>query len=395
METALRCYAEVNLDQLVQNMRVIAATAPKSEVMAVVKADAYSLGSLEVSRALEESGVRWFGVACPAEAVELRRGGIGGDMLVLGYTSPAEAPLMAQLNVVCTVVGNAHAKALSKAMEGAPHPLRCHLKIDTGMGRIGYASFGPAADSEEGFAGMAAAFSLPGLAVEGAFTHYSVADETDADDIAYTKEQHRRFVQALGRLADAGYPVAVTHSSNSAAIFEHPATQAHLVRPGQVFYGYQPIIAKPIPGIAPALTLKATISLVKTVYPGQDLSYSRTFTATKPMRVATVTAGYADGYPRGLSNQGVCSVNGRPAQVVGRVCMDQLMVDVTNCGEVQAGDEVILLGGGAADSLFAAEEKCGIYFMEIITGLARRVARVYRKNGKPFKTINRLEGENP
>ena len=241
---------------------------------------------------------------------------------------------------------------------------------------------------------MEACYSLPGIRVAGVFQHFAVADSLTGDDIAYTQEQHALFARLVDRLRADGFDPGVTHCANSAAQLLHPEWRCDLVRAGIILYGLAPSGQVGSPALRPAMRLKAVVTHVKQLLPGQSVSYGRAFTARQPMQVATISVGYADGYPRRLSNLGAMTIQGKAAPVLGRVCMDQTIVDVTDIPGVQPGDEVLVFGPGAApgaDTADTVAEKTGTINYEIICGISRRVPRVYLQNGEVIRIWNDLE----
>ena len=374
MEIEQRCWAEVNLGHLGENFQLIRQYAEKAEIIAVVKANAYGHGAVPIARELVSLGAKRFAVACLAEAVELRQAGISQPVLILGYTRPENAAVLAVNGFTAALAGPEEARALAaKAVEDGVR-VEAHLKIDTGMGRIGFC---PAHDFETAISQMEEAARLPGLSVTGAFTHFSVADSADDDDAAYTAGQFELMRRCVDRLRRDGIPLACAHCCNSAALISLPQMQMDAVRPGIILYGCAPSADLPCPGLHLLMELKATVARVKELAPGDCVSYGRTFRAPRPMRVATLTVGYADGYPRALSSRGVCAINGLPAPVIGRVCMDQMMVDVTGCGPVKSGDIATVFGGPGADSVQQAADKAGTIPHELTCGIGARVPRVY------------------
>ena len=375
MEIEQRCWAEVDLGHLAENFQFIREHAGDTELFAVVKANAYGHGAAQVARELVALGAKRFAVACLAEAVELRQAGISQPVLILGYTRPENAAVLAVNGFTAAIAGAEEARALAaKAVEDGVQ-VEAHLKIDTGMGRIGFC---PAHDFEGAIAEMEQAACLPGLSVSGAFTHFSAADSAQEEDIAYTQAQFQLMRRCVERLRGDGIPLACAHCSNSAALVSLPQMRMDAVRPGIILYGCDPSADLPCPGLHPLMELKATVARVKELAEGDCVSYGRTFRAPGPMRVATLTVGYADGYPRALSSKGVCAVNGIPAPVVGRVCMDQMMVDVTHCGPVKSGDIATVFGGPGADTVQQAADKAGTIPHELTCGIGPRVPRIYR-----------------
>lgn len=388
----LRCWAQVDLDALAHNAALIRRKAGSAGVMAVVKADAYGHGDTVIAPYFASLGADWFAVSCLAEAMRLRRIGIRQPILILGYTAPQEAARLAQLALVQSIPDESYALALEAQAAAAGCTVQAHLAMDTGMGRIGFSVL---AQPQQALRQMLRCCALPHLRVSGAFTHFSVADSAAQEDVDYTQAQQAAFAAALDGLRAAGVMLTQVHCCNSAALFADAAPHYDLVRPGIVQYGLPPSpeYAPLCKGLRPALSLKATVAMVKPLKSGQYVSYGRTFCAQRDMTVATVTAGYADGYPRSVSNRAVCSVHGRPAPQIGNVCMDQLMLDVTDIPNVQPGDEVTLFGSDPADSIDTLAARTGTINYTIICNLSRRVPRLYLKNGVVVDEVDYLEND--
>ena len=382
------CWAEIDLTALRENFEYIRRTVG-GPVCAVVKADAYGHGDNVIARVLQETGAAGFAVSSLGEGRHLRRGGITTPILILGYTDPAYAAALAKNDLITTCFSTEFAQALSAAAAAAGVTVKVHLKIDTGMGRIGFAV---RSGFEETIRELEALYTLPGLDICGVFQHFAVADSVLPSDERYTDEQHALFAQVVERLRADGYPVGTVHCANSAAQLRHPEWRHDLTRAGIILYGLDPSDEVHFPVLRPVMSLKCVVTFVKELLPGQSVSYGRTFTAEKPMRVATVCVGYADGYPRRLSGGlGVMSVHGQAAPVLGRVCMDQTMIDVTDIPDVKMGDEVTVFGPGGGDTADTIAEKTQTINYEILCGLARRVPRVYKENGKICEIWNDLE----
>ena len=246
---------------------------------------------------------------------------------------------------------------------------------------------------ERAVAEMAEACALPGLVPVGVFTHFAAADSTAPEDIAYTRRQYDILCAAVEEMAARSCTFAVKHCCNSAGTFAWPEFHLDMVRPGIILYGEQPSADTVLPGLVPALRLRAAVSMVKELAAGDAVSYGCTFRAPKPMRAATLAVGYADGYPRALSGRGTVSLHGRPARVLGRVCMDQIVVDVTDIPDVKAGDAAIVFGGGAADSVDDVARMTGTINYEVLCDVGRRVQRVYVENGAEVELVDYLKGE--
>ena len=370
-----RAWAEVSLAQLEKNVDVIRSLNSEStEIMAVVKADAYGHGDEHIVRCLaERCSVRYFAVSNLDEAIAVRGFAPKADILILGYTPPEYAHEIAMYNIIQGVVSADYALALTK---NTPEPIRCHIKIDTGMGRIGLRHDTPQECADE----IAAMMKIEKLSVEGIYTHFAVADSDDPDNIAYTDRQQRFITDTYDALADMGIKLPHLHFMNSAATCYRNSPRSTLSRAGIILYGLHPDISLDIPeGLAPVMEVKAVISQVKTVKKGACISYGRTFTTDREMRIATVTVGYADGYSRLLSGRGEILVHGKRCKIVGRVCMDQLMIDVSEVPEAESGDIVVLIGRDG-DDIITADELASVYGTigyEVVCGISKRVPRIY------------------
>ena len=384
------CWAEIDLDALRHNFAYV-QKAVGGPVCAVVKADAYGHGDAAVAQVLQQQGAAGFAVSCLAEAKHLRRCGITAPILILGYTDPCEAAALAQEKIATTCFSAEYAQALSAAAVQAGVQVGVHLKVDTGMGRLGFTALQSLPDAVRA---LEAVYALPGLAVRGIFQHFAAADSLQPGDLAYTGAQYALFQQIVAQLRADGYDPGAVHCANSAAQLQHPEWRCDLTRAGIILYGLDPSGELHFPALQPVMALKCIVTYVKDLLPGQSVSYGRTFTAQKPMRVATVCVGYADGYPRMLSGTqggGVMTLHGRPAPVLGRVCMDQTLVDVTDIPDAKMGDEVTAFGPGAFDTADTVAAKTGTINYEIVCGIARRVPRVYLQNGSVCKIWNDLE----
>ena len=378
------CWAEIDLTALRSNFEYI-HRAVGGDICAVVKADAYGHGDTTIAHALQQAGAAAFAVSSLGEGRHLRRSGITKPILILGFADPSYAAALAENDIATACFSTEYAQALSAAAVKAGVQAKVHLKIDTGMGRIGFAL---RTDFDAAIREMLAVCELPGLEMTGLFQHFAVADDDSADSVAYTSQQHELFVRAYQGLAEAGFEPAVVHCDNSAGVMLHPDWPAGLprthcmARPGIILYGFDPSDEVRFGIFRPVMKLKTIISMVKEMQPGQSASYGRRFTAEKPTKVATLCAGYADGYPRLLScGKGIVEIKGMPCPVLGRVCMDQIMVDVSALPDVQEGDEAILWGGEVSDSAETIAHKTDTISYEVLCGVSRRVPRVYLENG--------------
>lgn len=383
-----RSWAVVDLDHIDYNMRSIKAKLhPGCLVMAVVKADAYGHGDKYIADELIKLGVNWFAVSNLNEALSLRNQGIYHPILVLGTTPPNKARQLCELNITQTVFSLEYGRKLQQQAQRAGVTVPCHIKIDSGMGRLGFDSTQPqiaAAEIEE-------VCASPNLQCDGVFTHFSSADEYSEDSIAYTKQQYASFMSLLSRLEHQGIRFGLRHCCNSGGIVNYPEMQLDMVRAGILLYGLVPDPAcNGKIDLRPAMQLHSVVSMVKEVKAGAKISYGRTFTAQRDMRLATVPIGYADGYHRVLSNRGKMLVNGRFAPIVGRICMDQLMLDVTGIPEVTDGMQITIVGeeGGNRITMEEIAQMTDTVHYEIMCVLGRRVPRVYRRGGKDIGAVD-------
>jgi alanine racemase len=369
--------ADIDLDAIEHNVRALRRLAPDARFMAVVKADGYGHGALPVAQAVLEAGASWLGVAIVEEGIALRKAGITVPMLVLGYTAPAVADLLLTYDIRPAVFDLNFARALSEAAVAAGRKAPVHLKIDTGMGRIGQRP-------HEAVAFALAVAALPGIIIEGAFTHLATADEPEND---YAETQLDRFHHVLGELQKAGVQPEIIHADNSAGIMLHPEGHHALVRGGIAMYGLPPDPAVDWPvDLLPALTWRTQVAMVKTVEAGTPISYGCTYRAAGRERIASLPIGYADGLFRLLSNKGEVLIQGHRCPIVGRVCMDQTMVRLPDDLPVQPGDEVILIGKQQGQRITAGDmaRMVGTINYEVVCAISKRVPRIYWKDGTPL-----------
>lgn len=361
--------AVVSLDAIARNLgRVRERVGKNVQIMAVVKADAYGHGAGPVARTLIEAGAAWLGVALPEEGMELRRQGLEVPILVMGPTPPDQAPLLFEYQLDQMIPHPLVAQVLSFSGRGSKGRVRVHLKIDTGMGRVGiYPS--------EAASAAQAIVDLPGLEFGGVMTHFAAAD---AQDKGHARGQLRRFLDAIREIEAVGVAVPLRHAANSAAILELPEAHLDMVRPGIALYGYPPTYSADLPW-DPTLTFKTCVAQIKKVPKGETVSYGCTYEAPRDILVATLPVGYADGFNRLLSSRGEVLISGRRAPVIGIVCMDMIMVDVTDVGGVREGEEVVLLGRQGDESLLADEwaARLGTITYEVLCNISKRVPRAY------------------
>ncbi len=390
MDYLRRTWAEIDLDAIAHNFHELKKRlSPGCRTMAVVKADAYGHGDGYVSRALQREGAHWFAVSNINEAISLRRQDVTKPILILGFTPPELAGMLAAMTITQTVYSSEYAKELSKAAQAQRVRLDCHIKVDTGMSRIGfYAQHGHEAEAARE---IAAACALPNLDCQGIFTHFACADEYSPDSEAFTHSQFHTFQRVIQLLEEQGIHFSLRHCCNSAAALTYPQYHLDMVRLGDVLYGLDPsqeCVGKA--DLRPAMSLYAIVTMVKKLEAGVALSYGRRFSTQRPTVVASVAIGYADGYRRNFTNKGHVLVHGHKAPIIGSVCMDQLMVDVTDIPNVKSGDVVTLLGkeGDLSISLddFAAINNTINY--EECCLIGRRVPRVYMRDGKEIAAID-------
>ncbi len=391
-----RTWAEIDLDAIRHNFRTIEdSLSPGSRAMAVVKADAYGHGAGYVSRALQEAGASWFGVSNLDEAMQIRNAGIVEPILILAYTPPEEAARLAAFSVSQAVLTQEYAVRLSEEAVKAGVRVRIHVKIDTGMSRVGLLYQDASAD-DGAVDAVERIVRLPGLEAEGIFTHFASADEDGEDGDGFTRRQFTLFMDVLEKLERRGIRFPLRHCCNSAGVLRYPEMHLDMVRPGIILYGLAPDawMGGMLP-LKPAMELKTVISMVKTVPSGAKVSYGRRFTAERPTRLATVPIGYADGYARCLSNRADMLVNGCRARVVGRVCMDQCMLDVTDIPDAREGMTVTVFGrdGGV---LLPVEEFAGLsgtIHYETICLIGKRVPRIFLSEGRTVGRLNYIVPE--
>lgn len=384
-----RAWAEIYTDRLENNLASLRAAAETdaTKIACVVKANAYGHDDETVSLCLERQGVGFFAVSNIREAQSLRRFGVKGEILILGHTPAEYAPELAEYDIIQAAVSEEYAAELSEKAIADGVTVRIHLAVDTGMGRIGVCALG----NEKGAAESAVRISrLKGIILDGLFTHYASADSLDEDDISYTKMQTEVFFDVCRRVRSAGVYLRHTHCLNSAGGAFHQDPRSTLARFGIMLYGLKPDISLELPcTVEPIMELKAAVSYVKPLKAGSFVSYGRTYKAEKDIIAATVPIGYADGYPRALSGKAHVLVNGRKAPIIGRVCMDQLMIDVTGIPDVREGTTVTLIGRDGGECITADElaQLAGTIGYEIVCGISRRIPRVIMNNGRIEKVV--------
>lgn len=374
MNRYLRCYVEISLEAIGHNIREVKKRLPEGvKLLGVVKANAYGHGAVPVASYLENQ-VDYFATATIEEAVELRENGISAPILILGYVSPSQYSDLVEYDITQTIDSYAQALALEKEAARQNRKAKAHLAVDTGMTRIGFQVTEHDADEAAKIA------DLPHIELEGMFTHFSCADQ---EDKTYCSMQMEKYDKMTALLAERGVTIPLRHICNSAGIMEFDDHRFEMVRSGIITYGIYPSeeVKKERLDLIPALSWKSHVIHVKEVGPGIGVSYGATYVTEKPMtRIATVSVGYADGYPRALSNQGCVLIHGKKAPIIGRICMDQMMVDVTDIPDVQVEDVVTLVGTDGDETITIEEiaNPAARFDYEMLCDISSRVTRVYK-----------------
>ena len=394
MQYLRRTWAEIDLDAIEYNLMNIRKITGGKRIIAVIKADAYGHGASVIARQYNRLGVNAFAVSNIDEAHALRTDEVRGDILILGYTPPDMAFELYVDNVTQAVTDYAYAEKLSAFAVRAGITLNVHVKIDSGMSRLGIVVRDE--DDVEGCRDeILKIASLPGLRITGCFTHFSSADgdtEPGSADRRFTERQYKLFTSVIGAVEAAGVSMGTRHCSNSATIINYPEFGLDAVRPGVILYGYYPDsaenskLADKLP-LKPVMTLKTAVSQVKSLPAGSEISYGREAVAGESMQTAVVSIGYADGYVRKNSRGGTMYIHGHPAKVTGRICMDMCMLDVTGRDDVHEGDEVVVFGNGGI-TLENAARICETINYELTCLIGKRVPRVFLKNGTLEYTQN-------
>ncbi|MBE6588130.1 MAG: alanine racemase [Ruminococcaceae bacterium] len=378
-----RLYARVDLDAIGKNVAGARARIPENTgIMAVIKANAYGHGAVALAKYLDDK-TDWYGVATVDEAVELRTAGVEKDILVLGCLDPCEYKAAIENNITVTVASLADAEKLSSQAQQANRVAKVHIKVDTGMSRIGFQA------NDENALEVKKVSELPGICIDGIFTHFAIADSSDKTSALLQRDKYDAFVS---KCRDLGVEFPICHVNNSAGTMELDR-HYDMVRMGIMLYGLYPSeeMDKSYP-LYPAMELWGHISFVKKLEAGRGISYGHTFVTDREMRVATVPCGYADGYPRVLSSNAEVLIKGKRCKILGRVCMDQMMVDVTDVPDALPGDDVVLFGR-MGDEFIPVEElanKACSFNYEFVCGIARRVPRVYFNGEKYLFCVNYL-----
>ena len=385
MSSFNRIQAVINLDNIRHNVSAMKSLVDENKKMlAVIKADAYGHGAVEVGRALDDLA-DYYAVAFLDEGIELRKAGIDKPILILGYTDPSDYMDLMRWDIRPAMYDVDEAQQLSDDAVSMGKRAKIHIKVDTGMGRIGFTC------DDDGVDNIEKIWKMPGIDIEGIFTHYAKADEYDK---TAANGQLEKFRWINDRLAERGIHIPVRHISNSAGIMEMDNSDFDMVRSGIVTYGMYPSeeVDKSIADLRPAMSLTSKVIFVKDVKAGTGIGYGWSYIADHDIKVATVSAGYADGYPRAQSNKGRVIIHGQYAPIIGRVCMDQFMVDVSHIDGVKVRDDVILIGrdGDKEISVEEVAEPANSFNYELVCNIGRRVPRVYVRDGRITGEVNYL-----
>ncbi|MGI5902077.1 MAG: alanine racemase [Desulfitobacteriia bacterium] len=369
MENFRPVWAEIDLQALKHNLEIIRKHTA-SEIMPVVKADAYGHGAVEIVRTLKQEGIKRFGVAFLEEALDLRKIFPDITLMIIGPTLPEYSEILIQKDIIPEIFQVEQAEALSRAAVKLNKQARLHIKVDTGMGRIGF--------RENAWEDIIKISRLPGLELEGIYTHLATADSRD---LSYARQQLQIFDQLYLKLQAAGIKIPIRHAANSAALLQLPESHYELCRPGIILYGLQ-CLEHPgdQPEFKPLMSWKAKISHLKVIKKGESVGYGRSFIARSPTKVATLPLGYADGLRRSLNQGGEVLIKGQKAKIIGNICMDQTMVDVTEINGVQVGDVATVIGREHQECISVEQMAAlaGTINYEILCGVSKRVPRIYK-----------------
>jgi|UniRef100_A0A7V3VU21 alanine racemase len=375
MNTSIgRAWAEIYLDRLINNYKIIKEEVGDKKIMAAIKADAYGHGALEVAKALQKHGVDMFGVASVEEGIELRKGGIKKKIIILSPILNDQIDACIEFDLIPTISELSFFEKLNERLIKYKKGISVHIEVDTGMTRTGF-------PYDESISAIKKIQSSPFIKIEGIFSHFPLADT----DGAFSKEQIERFKRLISNLNNAKVKPKFVHMANSSGIFRYPDSHFNLVRPGISLYG---LSASPglryHPGFKPVMTLKSRIVNLREVPPGTPISYGHTYRTRRRSRIATVSVGYGDGYPRILSNNADVLCHGKRARIVGTICMDLMMIDVTHIPEARSGDVVTLIGEDRTEEIRVEElaEKSNTIVYEITSGIGPRVTRVFKDHNK-------------
>ena len=393
-----RAWAQVNLDAIANNVRELRRVVGADvKILASVKADAYGHGFLQTALAFLDCGVDILGVAFIDEAEQLRNAGVSCPILILGHSPNECADVLVRRKITPTVFSRDFAAALSQEASARNEIVKIHIKVDTGMNRVGFVYGENTSSREETVRDILEISKLPNIEIEGVFTHFARADEVDK---AFTELQFSRFMKLIDELESHGLRIPIKHAANSAAAIAHPQTRLNMVRAGISLYGCYPSVDvdkgdsdKIILNLIPTMEFRARITCVKEVPQGEPISYGGTFVTSASTKVATIPVGYADGVSRLLSNRGFVIAGGKKVPIIGKICMDQCMIDVTSVNNIDVGDQVIIFGRDNLNLEIPVEEVaslCGTISYETLCAVGKRVPRVYMRDGKIVAVTNHL-----
>lgn len=378
-----RTWMEIDLDMVEHNYKTIRNhIPPSSNVCCTIKADAYGHGAVRIGKLLEELGGAFFAVSNAEEAIQLRKAGISKPIMVLGYSPLEITELLAKYNISQCVHSYDYGRALANDAMAKNVKIAIHIKIDTGMGRIGFPFRGT--DEDARIAEIVELCNKPCFIHEGIFTHFPISDDQKLGE-AFTRAQYEKFCSVISRLEEKGIDFAVKHCANSAGLVDYPEYSLDMVRAGVLFFGILPSTEmKNVDfDLKHTFALKTVVSNLKTVQKGESISYSRTFIASKTMKVATLPIGYADGFRRSNGKKELkIYINGKPCDILGRVCMDQTMIDVSEIDDIAIGDEITVFGKGSPVSVYDYASLHDTIPHEVMCNIAMRVPRVYFRGGK-------------
>ena len=369
---------EINLDNLAYNMKILRDhTDKKTLIMAIVKANGYGHGAITASKVFLENGADRLGVSLLPEGMELRKAGIEVPILILNYTPASQYKNIIEYDLIQNIYNYNDAKILSDTAVLLNKDVKIHIKIDTGMSRVGFFP------TEESIEDIIKISKLPKINIEGIFTHFASSDE---ENKSFTELQFNRFMNVVDEIEKKGLYIPIKHVSNSAATLDIEEYNLDMIRPGLLLYGHYPSeeVHKNNLDIRPAMTLKSTISHIKTIQKGSGVSYNHLYIAKEERKIATLPIGYADGYSRMLTGKAQVYIKGKRVDVVGKICMDQMMIDITDIEDVKIGDDVILFGyeDEACPSIEDIAQWLGTSNYEVVCMMSRRVPRIYTKNNK-------------
>lgn len=388
MKTLMRTWADISLDNLEYNYKQLRSKLPAGcRFLGVMKADAYGHGAAPVSHALAELGADYLAVSNIEEAVQIRRAGVRLPILILGYTPASYADNMVFMDITQEVHSLAYAKELDAALAGTNYILNVHLKLDTGMTRLGFFAYDDALTVPQ----IVELSKLSHLRIEGVFTHFAASDSLDKDDIAFTRLQYARFTQMLEELSACGIQPEIRHCCNSGATILSPEYALDMVRPGIATYGLHPSKdTEASLDLKPVMSVHTSVAQIRTVPAGASISYGRTYVTKTARKIAVLPVGYADGLPRALSGKAAFRVKGQDVPIVGRICMDMCMADVTDVENISQGDTLTLFGyneGGALVPCERLSSALGTISYELVCQISKRIPRIYLENGKPSEIL--------